>query len=108
MADYGAEVIKVEPPGGDWSRWEGVRPGPRPEPETSPLFLHLNTNKRSVVADVTEPDGVAFVRSLIERADVVLESDPAGAGVGLGAEELRAAHPGLVVTSVSSFGLSGP
>ncbi|MCP5032174.1 MAG: CoA transferase [Actinomycetia bacterium] len=124
LADYGADVVKVEPPDGDWSRREGARSGERPELETSPLFLHLNTNKRSVVADVTEPDGIAFIHSLIERADVVIESDsadgggvvggwpgasgPSGGGAGLGVDELRAMHPGLVVTSVSPFGLSGP
>ena len=110
LADFGAEVIKVEPPEGDWSRKEGARLGERPAPEKSPLFLHLNTNKRSAVADLTTADGVAAVRALIGTADVVIESFPPGglAEFGLAPDELRAANPALVITSVTPFGQDGP
>ncbi|MEL6985957.1 MAG: CoA transferase, partial [Actinomycetota bacterium] len=69
LADYGAGVVKVEPPGGDPARREGARPGERPDLDASPLFLHLNTNKRSVVADLDQPSGIELVRGLITRAD---------------------------------------
>ncbi len=110
LADYGAEVIKVEPPGGDPSRHEGASPGDRPDPEASPLFLHLNTNKRSIVADLEHPDGVDLVRRLVATADVVIESETPGrlTAVGLGADRLRDGNPGLVVTSVTPFGQTGP
>ena len=110
LADYGADVIKVEPPGGDPTRREGARPGPRPDPEASPLFLHLNTNKRSVVADLDSGPGVELVRSLAATANVVVESETPGRldELGLGPDRLRAANPSLVVASVTPFGATGP
>jgi crotonobetainyl-CoA:carnitine CoA-transferase CaiB-like acyl-CoA transferase len=113
LADYGAEVIKVEPPGGDHTRREGARPGDRPEPEASPLFLHLNTNKRSVVADLSDPTdlaGVELVRRLIDGADVVVASDTIErlAAAGLAPDDLRATNPALVVAMVTPFGATGP
>ncbi|MCA9849874.1 MAG: CoA transferase, partial [Dehalococcoidia bacterium] len=57
LADAGARVIKVEPPGGDAARWETPR-GAHGDPERSPLFLHLNAGKRSVVVDLETPVGV--------------------------------------------------
>lgn len=110
LADFGADVIKVEPPEGDWSRNEGARTGDRPDPEASPLFLHLNTNKRSVVADLTSAEGIASVRALVGSADVVIESFPPGglAELGLAPDDLRAENPALVITSVTPFGQDGP
>ncbi|MEL7158103.1 MAG: CoA transferase, partial [Actinomycetota bacterium] len=75
LADYGAEVVKVEPPTGDESRREGTRFGPRPAPEASPLFLHLNTNKRSVVADLGSVSDRELVRAL--AAESINTSDSA-------------------------------
>ncbi|MGF1597262.1 MAG: CaiB/BaiF CoA transferase family protein [Acidimicrobiales bacterium] len=110
LADHGADVIKVEPPDGDPIRREGTRPGPRPAPETSTLFLHLNTNKRSVVADVTTEEGRAAVRRLIAGAHVVIDSSRPGEldPWGFDPATLRADRPDLVVTSVTPFGLDGP
>ena len=110
LADYGADVVKVEPPGGDPARREGATTGPRPDPEAAPLFLHLNTNKRSVVADLDRSGGVDLVRRLVARADVLIESERPGrlAALGLGVDELRVANPRLVVTSVTPFGQTGP
>ncbi len=121
LADYGAEVIKVEPPGGDPVRREGARAGERPDPEASPLFLHLNQNKRSVVADLGATDGTdhspgdstddrAFVRALIDRADAVIESHRPGELERLGIDLVAARRdrPELVVTSVTPFGQHGP
>lgn len=110
FGDFGAEVIKVEPPEGDWTRREGARIGERPAAETSPLFLHLNTNKRSVVVDLETGDGVETVRKLIASADLVIESSIPGrlADLGLDPAALRRAKPELVVTSVTPFGQDGP
>ncbi len=174
FADNGAEVIKVEPSGGDSARRHGPWGGnTTPAPEThseqpahstdsadnadnashadginradqsdrrgqaqqtdqnktdqkqfergtgqqieqSPLFLHLNTNKRSVIADVgaDEPstDDLEFVRSLAATCDIVIEAFPPGHldRVGLGYETLRQLRPGIVLTSITPFGQSGP
>ncbi|MCP5029049.1 MAG: CoA transferase [Actinomycetia bacterium] len=109
LADYGADVVKVEPPGGDPARRESPRPGPRPDPEHSPLFLHLNRNKRSVVVDPASEQDRALLDTLIAGADVVVESSTPGASPpGLDPDGLRAEHSGLVVTSVTPFGRTGP
>ncbi len=112
LALAGAEVIKVEPPQGDVVRHWGPFPGDDPGEvvaEQSALHLHLNTNKRSVVADLTQADGREFVAELAARADVVLDSfAPGRAPDGLDAESLRATKPGLVVTSITDFGQDGP
>ncbi len=99
LADYGADVVKVEPPGGDRSRALGPFPDDGPDPEQGATFLHLNTNKRSIVA---RPDDEVVTR-LIAGADVVIQSSPEPDPA-----ELRARHPGLVVATVTSFGLTGP
>jgi crotonobetainyl-CoA:carnitine CoA-transferase CaiB-like acyl-CoA transferase len=110
LADYGAAVIKVEPPEGDESRRAGPFPGDRPDPARSGLFLHLNTNKRGIVVDYRQPAGVDVVRRLVDRADVVIESArPADvAGTGLAPTALLDGRTDLVVTSVTPFGQDGP
>ena len=99
FADYGADVIKVEPPEGDYSRRLGPFPASGPDPEQSALFLHLNTNKRSVRAEPNEP--VLF--PLMAAADVVIQSEPVPDPASL-----RAQYPGLVVLTITPFGLTGP
>jgi crotonobetainyl-CoA:carnitine CoA-transferase CaiB-like acyl-CoA transferase len=99
LADYGADVVKVEPADGDRSRHVGPFPDGLVGPEQSALFLHLNTNKRSIVADAADQ----VVTDLIARADLVIQSSPIPDPA-----ELRANHPALVVLSVTSFGLTGP
>jgi crotonobetainyl-CoA:carnitine CoA-transferase CaiB-like acyl-CoA transferase len=110
LADFGARVVKVERPDGDPARSMGPFPRDRPDPERSGMFLHLNTNKQSVVVDLTRPDGAAVVRSLAARADVVVESSTPGtlAAVGLAPSDLLTDHPALVITSVTAFGQTGP
>ena len=119
LADFGADVLKVEPPSGDPARSWGAFTGPDPglavagqrgAPEVGTLHLHLNANKRSVVADLASPVGRSLVASLIARADVVIESFTPGFldGVGMGWDVLSARHPRLVVASVTPFGQSGP
>ena len=112
LALAGADVIKVEPPEGDVVRRWGPFPGDDPGEvvaEQSALHLHLNTAKRSVVADLARADDRALVADLATQADVVLESFPPGrAPEGLDVEALRAATPALVVTSITDFGQDGP
>jgi crotonobetainyl-CoA:carnitine CoA-transferase CaiB-like acyl-CoA transferase len=110
LADFGARVVKIERPGGDPARGMGPYPHDEPDRERSGLFLHLNTNKESVVVDLAKPAGAALVRSLAARADVVVESFRPGvmAGWGLAPARLIEDHPGLVVTSVTPFGQTGP
>ncbi len=120
FADHGADVIKVEPPGGDPSRRHGpwgenaTPPQGTDSSERSPLFLHLNTNKRSVIADVgsdaPNTDDIELVRSLAAESDIVIEDFPPGhlEAVGLGYEVLRSLRPGIVLTSITPFGQTGP
>jgi crotonobetainyl-CoA:carnitine CoA-transferase CaiB-like acyl-CoA transferase len=110
LADFGARVVKVERPGGDPARRLGPFPDDVPEPEASGLFLHLNTNKESIVVDPSTPDGAAIVRELAARADVLVESFKPGtlASWGIAPDELIVGNPRLVVTSVTPFGQTGP
>jgi crotonobetainyl-CoA:carnitine CoA-transferase CaiB-like acyl-CoA transferase len=110
LADLGAEVIKVEPPGGDHTRRLGPFPGDIPDGEKSGLFIHLNGNKKSVVLDITTDDGKAVLRKLLSEADVLVESETPGrmAELGLAYEQLKGDFPGLVYCSVTPFGQTGP
>ena len=119
FADHGADVIKVEPPGGDPARRHGPW-GPSGTPsgagslERSPLFLHLNTNKRSVIADLDVPspstDDIDFVRTLVADSDIVIESFAPGHldAIGLGYETMCLLSPGIVLSSITPFGQTGP
>ncbi|MEK7873987.1 MAG: CoA transferase, partial [Chloroflexota bacterium] len=70
LADYGADVVKVERPGtGDMARRFGPFPGDRPDPERSGLFLYLNTNKKSVTLDLKSVEGRALALRLAAKAD---------------------------------------
>ncbi len=120
FADHGADVIKVEPPSGDPARRHGPWGASATPPhgadslEQSPLFLHLNTNKRSVIADIgrdaPSADDIELVRALAASSDIVIEAFPPGHldHVGLGYEALRSLRPGIVLTSITPFGQSGP
>ncbi len=110
FADFGADVVKVEPLDGDESRRWGPFLDDAPGPETSALFLHLNSNKRSVTIDLATPSGQDLVRRLVSTVDIVIESFPPGtlAGYGLDVDALQALNPSLVVTSVTPFGQDGP
>lgn len=110
FADFGADVIKVERPGeGSLTRRWGPFPGDRPDPETSALFLHLNTNKRSVTLDFSSASGRDLLLRLVAQADLVVESFRPGSleRHGLGPDELRRHNPRLVVTRISAFGQTG-
>jgi len=105
LADLGADVVKVEAPGGDDTRsWQPpVRDG------ISTYYLAVNRNKRSIALDLKDPDDVAAAQELARRADVLIENfKPGGlARFGLDYESVAAVNPRLVYASISGFG-SGP
>ena len=106
LADHGAEVIKVEPPGeGDPTRHLGLSDG-----ESTVYFRALNRGKRSVVLDLKSPAGKEKLLSLVDGADVFVESFRPGVmeRLGFGEAALRARNPRLVYCSISAFGSSGP
>lgn len=107
LGDLGAEVVKVEQPGvGDDTRgW-----GPPFAGGESAYFLCTNRNKKSLTADFKSADGIALVRKLAERADVLIENFRPGAmdRLGLGEKELHEKNPRLVYASLSGFGADGP
>lgn len=106
LADFGAEVIKIEPPGrGDPLRqWRLLLDG------TSVWWQVQSRNKRSLALDLRTPEGQDVVRRLAAEADVLIENFRPGAmeGWGLGPDELRAANPRLIVLRVSGYGQTGP
>jgi crotonobetainyl-CoA:carnitine CoA-transferase CaiB-like acyl-CoA transferase len=110
LADFGADVIKVEPPAGDLTRQRGPFPEDKPDPEKSGLFTYLNVNKRGVIADLTEPGGRELFSRLLERADVLIHNvaPPARAGQRLESVALSAQYPRLVIAAISIFGETGP
>ncbi len=111
LADFGADVIKVErPPDGDPARQIGPFPGDEPNPEKSALFLHLNTNKRSVVIDLKQGHGLDIVNRLVSWAEVIVENFRPGVAdrLGIGFEQSHAVNPALIYTSISNFGQTGP
>lgn len=110
LAGAGARVIKLEPHSGDVSRQWGPFRDDRPDPEGSGSFLHWNAGKLGVVVDLEAAAGAAVAGDLAAHADVVIESSPPGwlAARGLGPHDLLARRPGLVVTSVTPFGQTGP
>ncbi|MCP4754143.1 MAG: CoA transferase [Proteobacteria bacterium] len=111
MASFGAEVVKIEKPGnGDEARGTGPFKDDRPHPETSALFLYLNTGKRSATLDLENEEGAAILRDLIEKADVLVENfrPSTKAKLGLDDRALETVNPGLVTASITPFGQTGP
>ena len=106
LGDLGADVVKVEPPGGEWGR--GL--GPPFLGGTAAAFLGMNRNKRSIVVDLKQPGGPDLVLRLAETSDVGLESFRPGVAdrLGIGYEHLSARNPLLVYAAVSAFGRDGP
>ena len=102
FGDLGADVIKVEPPGGDSSRRHGPFLHDVPDPEASGLYLLLNTNKLGVTLSLSEATGRARFGTLLARADVLIEN------VGLDPAETLALHPRLIHVSLSCFGRRSP
>lgn len=111
MADLGAEVIKIEAPSsGDTARQTGPFPDDIPHSERSGLYLYLNTNKRSITLDPKTSAGATIFKELIKSADILIENMPPSTmeGLGLDYESLRRINPGLIMTSITPFGQTGP
>ncbi|HJQ84141.1 MAG TPA: CoA transferase [Candidatus Binatia bacterium] len=110
LADLGADVVKIEAHRGDRTRGRGPFPGGVPHPEKSGLFLYLNANKRGIVLDLTAASGRGALDRLAARADLLVHDVHPNdmAAHGLDWERLSALHPGLVMTSIAPFGLTGP
>jgi len=111
LADLGADVIKVEcPDTGDPARLRGPWIDRVLEPECSGTFLYLNTSKRSVCLDLETDEGREVFARLAARVDVLIEDRDPGRleALGLGYPALAARNPGLIMTSVTPFGQSGP
>ena len=111
FADYGARVIKVEPPnGGDVTRRWGPFPDDVFNLEASGTFQFLNTNKQGITLDVMTPRGGEILRALLERADALIENNhPATMRRwGLDYESLAEAFPQMVEISITPYGQTGP
>ena len=110
LAGLGADVIKVEPPGGDPNRWLAPFAGDIADAERGIPFLNANINRRSIVLDIETAEGLQTLERLLERADIFVESTPPGrlASLGLDDARLKELNPGLVTVSITPFGQSGP
>ena len=110
MGDLGADVIKVEPPGGEATRTVGPFLDDAPHRDRSLAFWHYNTSKRGVTLNLETDDGRALFRKLADSADIILESAGAGYldGLGLNFESLKASNPKLIHCSLTPFGQTGP
>ncbi len=110
LGDLGADVIKVEPPGGSPVR--AMKPffADEPGPERSVYWWAYNRNKRGITLDLEHPRGRDLLRQLAKSADIVIESDNPGhfASRGLGYDDLSAINPALVYVSITPFGQDGP
>ena len=110
LADYGADVIKVESTAGDAARRVGPFAGDDPHREKSVAFLYLNTNKRGVTLDLAAPAGKKLLAGLIKSSDILVQNlSPAETDhLGLNYAELADINPLLVSTSITPFGSTGP
>ena len=111
LADLGADVIKVEPPGGDPNRRLPPFAGNIEDPERSLSFIHANTNKRSIVLDVCNNlSDRSILTALLASADVLIEATPPGwlEELNLSGEGIEKEYPKLVAVSLSPFGRFGP
>ena len=111
LANLGAEVVLIEPPGGDPMRAEGPFKNDQSHPEQSLPFAAYHTNKRGIVLNLEEDDeDRRTLLNFARGADVLVEDKPPGAleRYGLGYRMLRSANPALVLTSITGFGQSGP
>ena len=110
LADFGADVVKVERREGDAARRFGPFYGDTPHPERSLLFAYLNTSKKGVTLNLKSATGKGLLERMVAGADVLVENFAPGVmdRLGLGYEELRAINPRMVVVSISNFGQTGP
>jgi crotonobetainyl-CoA:carnitine CoA-transferase CaiB-like acyl-CoA transferase len=106
FGDYGADVIKIEPPGGEFGRTLAPFFDSVAAPESSAFFAFLNLNKRGIVLDLESDSSRDVFLDLVRGADVVIESFKPGymPSLGLGYDDLEAIRPGLVMTSITPYG----
>ena len=105
LADFGADVIKVESRDGDPSRVTGIMGGGE-----NPYFVNLNRNKRSITLDLKTDEGKEIIRRLAKPSDVLVENFRPGVmdRLGLGYEELKKINSGLIYAAITGFGKTGP
>ena len=110
LADLGADVLQIEPPGGSPARNIGPFYGDDPRPEKSLYWWAYAANKRSITLDLEQRDGRALLERLVEKADSLIESHAPGhlEALGLGYEHLAGINPRLVMVSITPFGQDGP
>jgi len=110
LSDFGAEVIKIEKPGGDPARFKGPFYKDDPDPEKNLTWFAFNSNKKGITLDIETKDGKEIFKKLVRTADAVLESFAPGYldSIGLGYEDLSQINPGIVLTSMTGFGQEGP
>ena len=110
MADLGADVIKIEPPGGQYTRLVGPFLDDIPHRERSLSFWHYNTSKRGITLNLEHLEGQDLLRRLVPTADILLETYPPGylPGLGLAYDVLSSLNPRLIVCSLTPFGQTGP
>ncbi len=110
LGDMGADVIKIEKPGGDPMRNIGPFYRDIPDPEKSLYWFTFNTSKRGITLDIEKRDGQELFKKLVKTADFVIECFEPGYmdGLGLGYEALEKINPSIIVTSLTPFGQTGP
>jgi crotonobetainyl-CoA:carnitine CoA-transferase CaiB-like acyl-CoA transferase len=110
LADLGADVIKVEPPGGDPVRSIGPYYHDEADPNKSLYWFHFNTSKKSITLDIESSDGMKIIKRLVKTSDVLVETFQPGYldRIGLGYSALKEINPGLIMTSITPFGQTGP
>ncbi|HVV72050.1 MAG TPA: CoA transferase, partial [Verrucomicrobiae bacterium] len=108
LGDMGADIIKIEPPGGDWMRHYAY--GNLYPAGESISFLGFNRNKRSIALDLKSPAGLQAARDIISRCDIVIENFRPGVmdRLGIGYEALQKGQPGLIYCASSGYGKDGP
>ena len=110
LGDLGADVIKIERPGGDPARNQGPFYHDEVDPEKSLFWFAHNTSKRSITLDIEPADGQELLKRLVKGADFVIESFPPGYldKLGLGYRALEKLNPGIIMVSITPFGQTGP
>jgi len=110
LADLGADVIKIEKPGGDPARRLGPFYGNTPDPEKNLHWFAYNLNKRSITLDIETAEGKTLFKKLVQGAHLVIESYPVGYldQLQLGYTALSAINPRIILTSITPFGHTGP
>jgi benzylsuccinate CoA-transferase BbsE subunit len=110
LGDLGFDVVRVEKPSGDPARWIGPFYHDEADEESSLSWWAHNLNKRSITLDIDTAEGQQILRRLAEGADVLIESFPPKylEGMNLGYDQLKESNPGLIFTSITPFGQTGP